>query len=133
MPGATTAVILGGGIGRRFGVLTSRESPKALLPVANAPLISYSVEWVAAAGLPRAIIVVAGEAAAAAVSRWAAEDYKGGLKLDVVGESPRLSPRCASLRSLGRAPRAQPWRRRQAPPQRCALCWSCSAAVKWQC
>jgi len=58
MPGATTAVILGGGLGRRFTVLTSREAPKALLPLANAPLISYPVEWVAAAGLQRAIVVV---------------------------------------------------------------------------
>ncbi len=105
MPGATSAVILGGGLGRRFGVLTSRDAPKALLPVGNAPLLSYPVEWVSAAGLREATIVVgallclrralphclhrcprtAGDAAAAAVSRWAAEDYKGTCKLTVVG------------------------------------------------
>jgi translation initiation factor eIF-2B subunit gamma len=53
----TTAVVLGGGLGRRFGVLTSRDSPKALLPVANAPLLSYPIEWVAASGLQEALIV----------------------------------------------------------------------------
>jgi|APGre2960657444_1045066.scaffolds.fasta_scaffold11893_3 choline kinase len=103
MPGATTAVILGGGLGRRFGVLTSRDSPKALLPLGNAALLSYSVEWVASAGLREAIVVVgaqsvlvpaaaaltrrraAGDAAAAAVSRWTSEEYKGACKLTVVG------------------------------------------------
>lgn len=53
----TTAVVLGGGLGRRFGVLTSRDSPKALLPVANAPLLSYPVDWVASSGLAEALIV----------------------------------------------------------------------------
>ncbi len=53
----TTVVILGGGLGRRFGVLTSRDAPKALLPVANAPLLSYPVDWVAASGLSEALIV----------------------------------------------------------------------------
>ena len=99
MPGATTAVILGGGIGRRFGVLTSRESPKALLPVGNAPLISYSLDWVAAAGLTRAIVVVAGEAAAAAVSRWVTEEYKGGVRVVVVPVSEALGT-AAALRSV---------------------------------
>jgi translation initiation factor eIF-2B subunit gamma len=58
MPSQTSVVILGGGIGRRFGCLTSREAPKALLPLANAPLISYPVEWVCAAGLREATVVV---------------------------------------------------------------------------
>ena len=58
MPSQTSVVILGGGVGRRFGCLTSREAPKALLPVANSPLISYPVEWVAAAGLREATVVV---------------------------------------------------------------------------
>ena len=53
----TTAVILAGGQGRRFGVLTSRDVPRALLPLANAPLLSYPVDWVAASGLQEALIV----------------------------------------------------------------------------
>ena len=99
----TTAVVLGGGLGRRFGVLTSRDSPKALLPVANAPLLSYPIEWVAASGLQEALIVAgallcccwlshayhlvsaAGDAAASAISRWVSEDYKGSCKLTVIG------------------------------------------------
>ena len=99
----TTAVVLGGGLGRRFGVLTSRDSPKALLPVANAPLLSYPIEWVAASGLQEALIVAgaplcchwprfcadalyaAGDAAASAISRWVNEDYKGSCKLTVIG------------------------------------------------
>jgi choline kinase len=62
----TTAVVLGGGLGRRFGVLTSRDSPKALLPVANAPLLSYPIEWVAASGLQEALIVAGAHANARA-------------------------------------------------------------------
>ena len=58
----TTAVVLGGGLGRRFGVLTSRDSPKALLPVANAPLLSYPIDWVAASGLQEALIVAGARA-----------------------------------------------------------------------
>ena len=58
----TTAVVLGGGLGRRFGVLTSRDSPKALLPVANAPLLSYPIDWVAASGLQEALIVAGAHA-----------------------------------------------------------------------
>ena len=53
----TTAVILGGGVGSRFGVLTSRDAPRALLPCANAPLLSFPVDWVAASGLQEALIV----------------------------------------------------------------------------
>ena len=60
----TTAVVLGGGLGRRFGVLTSRDSPKALLPVANAPLLSYPLEWVAASGLQEALVVAGAPASA---------------------------------------------------------------------
>ena len=101
----TTAVILAGGQGRRFGVLTSRDVPRALLPLANAPLLSYPVDWVAASGLQEALIVAgarfhrakaggagantrfctAGEAVAAAISRWVSEEYKGPCKLTVVG------------------------------------------------
>jgi CTP:molybdopterin cytidylyltransferase MocA len=105
----TTAVVLGGGLGRRFGVLTSRDSPKALLPVANAPLLSYPIEWVAASGLQEALIVAgaplcchwpricadalyaAGDAVASAISRWVSEDYKGSCKLTVIGALARTS------------------------------------------
>ena len=66
MPSQTSVVILGGGIGRRFGCLTSGEAPKALLPLANAPLISFPVEWVCAAGLREATVVVGASACLAA-------------------------------------------------------------------
>jgi len=138
MPGTTTAVILGGGIGRRFGVLTSREQPKALLPLANAPLLSYAVEWVAAAGLPRAIVVVAGEAAAAAVARWVAEEYKGPLKLSVTAVAEECGTAtalrcvldelagCAQVAVLRRAPSSRP------PAPSPAPAATCSATSRWR-
>jgi NDP-sugar pyrophosphorylase family protein len=52
-----TAVVLAAGRGSRMGPLTSR-TPKPLLPVGDRPLIDWIVGGIAAAGIPRAVIVV---------------------------------------------------------------------------
>ena len=105
----TTAVVLGGGLGRRFGVLTSRDSPKALLPVANAPLLSYPIDWVAASGLQEALIVAGAHAyvtASACVSPDAASSWRRSCVRDIaVGERGLQRPvqadrhRCAYARA----------------------------------
>jgi NDP-sugar pyrophosphorylase family protein len=52
------AVILVGGLGTRLRPLTYRL-PKALLPVANRPLLSYELEWLRRAGVRQVLLAVA--------------------------------------------------------------------------
>ena len=53
----STAVLLAAGRGKRLGALTA-ETPKTLLEVAGAPLISHIADALAAAGLTHFIVVV---------------------------------------------------------------------------
>ena len=53
------AVILAGGPGSSMYPLTSPSLPKALLPVANAPLLSYQLNLLAHAQIPHAHVIVA--------------------------------------------------------------------------
>ncbi|NLO74073.1 MAG: NDP-sugar synthase [candidate division WS1 bacterium] len=57
------AVILAGGLGTRLRPLTW-HLPKGLLPVANRPLLSYELEWLARAGVEQVILAVAEQAEA---------------------------------------------------------------------
>ncbi|GFR40448.1 hypothetical protein Agub_g976 [Astrephomene gubernaculifera] len=69
------AVVLAGGEDQILYPLTT-NTVKALLPVANKPLISYPLRTLAEAGLRSAIVVVTGERAAASVREWlASPDY----------------------------------------------------------
>ena len=52
----TTAVLLAAGRGKRLGALTS-DTPKPMLDIAGAPLISHIVDVLAGAGLERFVIV----------------------------------------------------------------------------
>jgi len=58
------------------------EAPKALLPLANAPLIDYSLEWLAASGVD-AIIVLCAAHADAVQARLSAAGW-------LTGASPRV-------------------------------------------
>jgi translation initiation factor eIF-2B subunit gamma len=69
---ATTAasfevVILAGGYCPRLHPLTTPEKPKALLPLVNAPLLSYPLRAAAEAGVRRATVAAIGEQAAARI------------------------------------------------------------------
>ncbi|KXZ44610.1 hypothetical protein GPECTOR_64g104 [Gonium pectorale] len=72
------AVVLAGGEDQILYPLTT-NTVKALLPVANKPLISYPLRTLAEAGLHSAIVVrvVIGERAAASVREWIATEYSG--------------------------------------------------------
>lgn len=77
------AVVLAGGIGKQFGVLTDKSQPKALLPVGNRPLLSYSLEALEKAGFADVLVVTAGDDTAKAVSKFA-ESYTGKMQIQVV-------------------------------------------------
>ncbi|KAL3850211.1 hypothetical protein ACJIZ3_012093 [Penstemon smallii] len=63
-------VVLAGGFSKTLDPLVSQEVPKALLPVANRPVISYVLELLEQNDLKNAIIVVEGKTAADLISSW---------------------------------------------------------------
>ncbi|GIL56412.1 hypothetical protein Vafri_11777 [Volvox africanus] len=80
------AVVLAGGEDQILYPLTT-TTVKALLPVANKPLISYPLRTLAEAGLRSAIVVVINERAAACIRDWIAAEYAGSpgaLQCEVV-------------------------------------------------
>ena len=62
-PRPEQAVVLVGGLGTRLRPLTY-QTPKALLPVVNRPLLSYELEWLGRAGVRQVILAVAYQAEA---------------------------------------------------------------------
>lgn len=70
------AIILAGGECKRLYPLTS-GSVKALLPVANKPLLSYPLKALSDAGVRNALVVVSGESASARVASWLNTSYHG--------------------------------------------------------
>ncbi|KAG2497652.1 hypothetical protein HYH03_004391 [Edaphochlamys debaryana] len=83
------AVILAGGEDQILYPLTT-NMVKALLPVANKPLISYPLRTLQEAGLRTAFVVVIGEKAAASVREWISTEYAaspGALQCEVVAVS----------------------------------------------
>ncbi|CAN1250018.1 Translation initiation factor eIF-2B subunit gamma, partial [Linum perenne] len=68
-------VVLAGGTSKELVPLVSKELPKALLPVANRPLISYVLEQLELSNLKDLIVVVEGEDAALRVSGWISVAY----------------------------------------------------------
>ena len=69
---------------KNLAPLTESHRPFPLLPVLNAPLLSYPLQRLEAAGFPEALVVVAGDDAAEAVAAWVSEKYAGGLRVEVV-------------------------------------------------
>ncbi len=136
------AVILAGGVDKRLNPLCSAGTPKALLPVANKPLISYPLKNIQEAGLKHVFVVgrscvamhrhvadmdaspkvVSGEKASAAISSWLMTEYAasgGSLQYEVhVLCSPSVF-HCTdhSVSDL----RSSPSRRIAAPLTPCAL------------
>jgi translation initiation factor eIF-2B subunit gamma len=69
-PSSFEVVILAGGDCPRLHPLTSPDTPKALLPLVNAPLLSYPLRAAAEAGVRRATVAAIGEGAAARIRVW---------------------------------------------------------------
>jgi UDP-N-acetylglucosamine diphosphorylase / glucose-1-phosphate thymidylyltransferase / UDP-N-acetylgalactosamine diphosphorylase / glucosamine-1-phosphate N-acetyltransferase / galactosamine-1-phosphate N-acetyltransferase len=84
-----TAVLLAAGRGTRLGVLTA-DTPKPMLDVAGAPLISHIVDVLAGAGLKRFVIVTG--YLSDQIERWAKtyERENSGIKL-ITARQPELN------------------------------------------
>eukprot|EP00026_Physarum_polycephalum_P008077 Phypoly_transcript_08155.p1 GENE.Phypoly_transcript_08155~~Phypoly_transcript_08155.p1 ORF type:complete len:448 (+),score=42.35 Phypoly_transcript_08155:192-1535(+) len=75
-------VILSGGTGSSMHPLTE-DIPKALLPIANRPLISYQLELLEKCGFEEAIVVTL-ESHANKIAKFIGEVYKGKIVVSLV-------------------------------------------------
>ncbi|KAM7522961.1 hypothetical protein LguiA_012863 [Lonicera macranthoides] len=76
-------VVLAGGTSKNLVPLVSKEVPKALLPVANRPVLSYVLELLEQSNLKDLIVVVEGEDAALLVGAWISGAYIDRLHIKV--------------------------------------------------
>ncbi|XP_048135978.1 translation initiation factor eIF-2B subunit gamma isoform X2 [Rhodamnia argentea] len=76
-------VVLAGGFSKKLVPLVSKEVPKALLPVANRPVLSYVLELLEQSNLKDLIVVVEGEHAALLVGGWISGAYVDRLHVEV--------------------------------------------------
>ncbi|XP_051134330.1 uncharacterized protein LOC127253674 [Andrographis paniculata] len=76
-------VVLAGGFSKALVPLVSKDVPKALLPVANRPVLSYVLELLERSGLKDAIVVVEGETAALLISSWISSAFADRLNVEV--------------------------------------------------
>ncbi|KAJ4724518.1 translation initiation factor eIF-2B subunit gamma [Melia azedarach] len=76
-------VVLAGGTSKELSPLVSKEVPKALLPVANRPVLSYVLELLELNNLKDVIVVVEGEDAALRVGGWISGAYVDRLHVEV--------------------------------------------------
>ncbi|KAF3455260.1 hypothetical protein FNV43_RR05708 [Rhamnella rubrinervis] len=76
-------VVLAGGTSKKLVPLVSKEVPKALLPVANRPVLSYVLELLELSNLKDLIVVVEGEDAALSVGGWISGAYADRLHVEV--------------------------------------------------
>ncbi|KAL0285300.1 UNVERIFIED_CONTAM: Translation initiation factor eIF-2B subunit gamma [Sesamum calycinum] len=76
-------VVLAGGFSKTLVPLVSKEVPKALLPVANRPVLSYVLELLEQNDLKNAIVVVEGESAALLISSWISSTFVDRLDVEV--------------------------------------------------
>ncbi|KAI9496112.1 nucleotide-diphospho-sugar transferase [Zychaea mexicana] len=81
------AVVLAGygSTNRLYPISEEDNVPKALLPVANKPIISYTLDWLEKAGIHDAILLVqASGAAHSKLSAYIARGYQGSVHCNVV-------------------------------------------------
>ncbi|KAJ9673041.1 hypothetical protein PVL29_026353 [Vitis rotundifolia] len=76
-------VVLAGGTSKKLVPLVSKEVPKALLPVANRPVLSYVLELLEHSNLKDLIVVVEGQDAALRVGGWISGAYVDRLHVEV--------------------------------------------------
>ncbi|KAF8039641.1 hypothetical protein BT93_B1999 [Corymbia citriodora subsp. variegata] len=76
-------VVLAGGFSKKLVPLVSKEVPKALLPVANRPVLSYVLELLEQSNLKDLIVVVEGEDAALLVGGWISGAFVDRLHVEV--------------------------------------------------
>ncbi|KAH7297935.1 hypothetical protein KP509_25G019700 [Ceratopteris richardii] len=77
-------VLLAGGVSKQLFPLVSKELPKALLPLGNKPLLSYTLEQLESSNLKSIIVVVAGEDVAEQIRAWISGAYDDRLSVESV-------------------------------------------------
>ncbi|GAB2230798.1 hypothetical protein Droror1_Dr00015090 [Drosera rotundifolia] len=76
-------VVLAGGVSKNLTPLVSKDVPKALLPVANLPLISYVLALLEQSDLREIIVVVEGQDSAVRVGTWISKAFLDRLRVEV--------------------------------------------------
>ncbi|XP_072961490.1 uncharacterized protein [Typha angustifolia] len=76
-------VVLAGGTSEKLSPLVSKDVPKALLPVANRPVLSYVLELLEASNLKDLLVVVEGQDAAVRVGGWISSAFVDRLHVEV--------------------------------------------------
>ncbi|KAG2173592.1 hypothetical protein INT43_005010 [Umbelopsis isabellina] len=82
------AIILAGygSSNRLYPIIEEDNLPKALLPVANKPLISYTLDWLEKAGITDAIVLTQTMAnAQQKIAAYLARGYQGGVHCNLIG------------------------------------------------
>src|SRR3989338_3007939 len=92
------AVLLAGGDGLRLYPLASDHSPKATLPIANHPMIHYSLSYLEKNGLKDVIVVV--KAPQQKIIEQAIEEYPGKLKIEIKTLDNKDSESAEALRQI---------------------------------
>ncbi|XP_052201355.1 uncharacterized protein LOC127807503 isoform X1 [Diospyros lotus] len=93
-------VVLAGGTSKNLVPLVSEEVPKALLPVANRPVLSYVLDLLEQSNLKDLIVVVEGEDAAVRVGGWISSAYVDRLHVEVAAVSEDVGT-AGALRAIG--------------------------------
>ncbi|KAK2641023.1 hypothetical protein Ddye_022786 [Dipteronia dyeriana] len=94
-------VVLAGGTSKKLVPLVSKEVPKALLPVANRPVLSFVLEQLELSNLKDLIVVVEGQDAALCVGGWISAAYADRLHVEVAAV-PEDVGTAGALRSIAR-------------------------------
>ncbi|XP_066386686.1 uncharacterized protein [Miscanthus floridulus] len=96
-------VVLAGGTSdsEKLSPLVSKDVPKALLPVANRPVLSYALDLLEASDLKDLIVVVEGQEAAQLVDAWVSSAYLDRLRVEVVVVSEDLGS-AGALRAISK-------------------------------
>ncbi|KAL0823773.1 hypothetical protein Bca101_047450 [Brassica carinata] len=92
-------VILAGGFSSNLQPLVSKEVPKALLPVANRPVLSYVLDLLESSNLKDLIVVVEGEDAALKVGGWISSACVDRLHVEVAAVAENVGT-AGALRAI---------------------------------
>jgi translation initiation factor eIF-2B subunit gamma len=92
-------VILAGGFSSYLVPLVAKEVPKALLPVANRPVLSYVLDLLESSNLKDLIVVVEGEDAALKVGGWISSACVDRLHVEVAAVAENVGT-AGALRAI---------------------------------
>ncbi|XP_047341196.1 translation initiation factor eIF-2B subunit gamma [Impatiens glandulifera] len=94
-------VVLAGGTSKNLVPLVSKEVPKALLPVANRPVLSFVLDLLETNNLKNLIVVVEGDHEARLVGGWISSAYVDRLHVEVASV-PEDVGTAGALRAIAR-------------------------------